>query len=554
MHALLQSRKGRATINKERTIAVIDCETDPFGLKDRKGRNIVPEPFVWGFYDGTRFVHFWGEDCTRQLMNFLYDLDVAHIIYAHNGGKFDFHFQLDYFETERLMIINGRIVKWQYRQHELRDSWAILPIPLSRYKKDKFSYRRMRREYRERYREKIVKYLGNDCRYLHELVTEFVAEFGPKLTIGSASMEQFETFHDCDRLSEHLDQDYRPFYFGGRCQAFEKGTQLGRFQVYDVNSMYPFVMKTYPHPTSAVAEVVREPDPSKPSLIQVTGTSLGAFGAKDPHGGLSFRHASGRFYVTSHEFFAALRLGLFKIDRIEKVLQFEGETFGAFVDHFYEKRQKAGREGRKAHKEFYKLILNSSYGKQGTNCAEFDKWVLVPSGEWPDDFADYQAEYKLGYEGKVLDMYHRPDPKRFGYFNVATAASITGAARAVLLEGIARATRPVYCDTDSIICEHLAQLQGSLLSDTELGAWKLEAKGERISLGGKKLYALYERDETRPSGWRCVKSASKGVKLSPEEISLVADGGSVIWESKAPTFSVRRTDARYVKRRVKNTL
>ena len=67
-------------------IAVIDFETDPF-LYDR-----VPEPFSAGFYDGETYIDFWGDDCADQLICYLESRKDNLIIYAHNGGKFDFYY------------------------------------------------------------------------------------------------------------------------------------------------------------------------------------------------------------------------------------------------------------------------------------------------------------------------------------------------------------------------------------------------------------------------------------------------------------------------------
>ena len=41
----------------------------------------------------------------------------------------------------------------------------------------------------------------------------------------------------------------RAIVFGGRVECFETGVIEGDFSVFDVNSMYPFCMKTTQHPT-----------------------------------------------------------------------------------------------------------------------------------------------------------------------------------------------------------------------------------------------------------------------------------------------------------------
>jgi hypothetical protein len=71
---------------------------------------------------------------------------------------------------------------------------------------------------------------------------------------------------------------------------------------------------------------------------------------------------------------------------------------------------------------------------------------------------------------------------------------------------------------------------------SKLGAWKLEAEGNCLDIAGRKLYALWQDNE-------CIKSASKGVRITPEEIRQVALGGKVQYVRDAPTFHLGgRTD------------
>ena len=108
-------------MSDQKRLAVIDLETDPFEY----GK--IPQPFAAGFYSDQTYEQFWGDDCVEQLMYFLHDLKESHLIYAHNGGKFDFLYMLQYFH-QKINLINGRIVKGNIWRHEMRDSYAALPI------------------------------------------------------------------------------------------------------------------------------------------------------------------------------------------------------------------------------------------------------------------------------------------------------------------------------------------------------------------------------------------------------------------------------------------
>jgi hypothetical protein len=128
-----------------------------------------------------------------------------------------------------------------------------------------------------------------------------------------------------------------------------------------------------------------------------------------------------------------------------------------------------------------------------------------------------------------------------GFFDVATAASITGASRAELLRAIAGATRPVYCDTDSLICEDIA----ADIHATKLGAWKIEETADLVAIAGKKMYACRRAGEY-------VKWASKGVKIDPQTILDIAAGHVHTHMRESPSYTLKRL-AHFINRQVKAT-
>ena len=112
------------------------------------------------------------------------------------------------------------------------------------------------------------------------------------------------------------------------------------------------------------------------------------------------------------------------------------------------------------------------------------------------------------------------------YSNIATGASITGAARSVLMRGVHNSVDAMYCDTDSIICR---EMRNTEIDAADLGAWKLEKTGNSLAIAGRKMYALFN-DST------CVKYACKGVRITPEDIIKAASGEVITYERDAPTY------------------
>jgi len=507
--------------------AVADFETDPF-LHGRK-----PEPFSCGFYDGDEYIEFWGKDCAKEMMAYISKLKRPRRIYMHNGGKFDFFYIIEYLENP-IRIINGRIVSAKFGKHELRDSYAIIPVPLKAYEKDDIAYWKFEARCREKYKSEILDYLKKDCLYLYDLVSAFVKRFGPKLTIGGTAISTLETMHDFPHGNQEHDQDFRQFYFGGRVEAFKIGRFKGKFKVYDVNSMYPHAMRNFDHPIGQ--QYIRTNNfkmssngeikgfEGAPYFVTVEGHNYGAFPTRDKNG-LDFNVPFGVFNVTSHEMRVALKHGLFKPTKLieARIPQFYGR-FKKYVDTFYAEKVASKEKGDKVNEIFAKLLLNSAYGKFAQDPTNYNDWLILPYGQWPDS-----DEWVL-YESHELVSIFKKAVERFSYYDVCIAASITGAARAILLDAIASSEDVYYCDTDSIIC---GGRFGAFVDAGKLGAWKLEADLYSIAIAGKKLYAGRGVDT---KGRPIEKIASKGIKATALQIEKMAGGATITWKSQAPNF------------------
>ena len=496
-------------------ILIFDCETDPF-LHGRK-----PAPFLAGYFDGVQFVQFWGDDCMAQFCDYIRDQPKA-IIYAHNGGKFDFFFFP--WPLDNPKIINGRIAKATHGNHELRDSYCILPFALSKFEKTKIDYSVMERDEREKHKPEIMQYHRDDLLNTWEMVTAFRERFGNKLTVAGAAINELNKIHPIERKDENHDAVFRPYLFGGRVEAIRAGNHPGKWKVYDVNSMYPFCMKEFSHPLGREYEFTTDKNKllrsKAPGFAILDCFSGGAFPIREGFK-LQFPHRHDIYYVTLHEFRTAHELGLVKnVNVLSGHLAKEYGSFGAFVDKFVSEKIAAKISGDKLGEIFAKLMLNSAYGKLAAN---------------PENYYDYQfilesENIPFGWEidedhGWML-VIRRPSTIRFNsYYDVATGASITGAARSILLRAIHTAREAIYCDTDSIICKSL----GGIVSDTALGQWKLEAQGDNAFIVGRKCYAITQNGEI-------VKSASKGVQMQGKDFLALLKNGEYKYIRDAPNF------------------
>jgi hypothetical protein len=519
---------------KSRRLATLDFETDPF----KHGRTI--RPFLWGFYDGVDFEYRWQDDktCAQTLVNYLGTLPEKFLIYAHNGGKFDFLFLLKWMDDDP-KIISGRVVECKIGGHILRDSYAILPVKLGNAaKKLDIEISKLEAGRRDRHRAEIIDYLRQDCIGLHGAVAGFRARFGNSLTMAGAAMKRLKASVEratrqpwtetLQRLPMARDVEFRRWYYGGRVDCFENGLIKADMQVRDVNSMYPYVMKVYQHPTGRDF-VNQSAIDDRTDFALVDAYSNRALPHRADNGSLSFPVGRGIFYATGHELRAGIELGKIRIFRVITALRCTVKiNFASFVDEYYALRMAAREAGDDEAVLHFKLVLNSGYGRFALDPERLYDWLVV--GNDVSAFMRLSGDgYQIGFEGPHVTLWRRPVDeftKARAIMNVATGASITGAARAELLRGIARADRPIYCDTDSLVCRSLDLPGGS-----DLGAWKHEAEADEAAIAGKKLYALF-------AGGEAVKMASKGVRLTAAQIRDVAQGATVRWFADAPTFNV----------------
>lgn len=512
---------------KRRDFAVCDCETDPFVF----GR--IPKPFIWGFYDGQNYLEF---EKTDNFIDYVQSRPL--ILYAHNGGKFDWHFIIDQIPNKtEILIINGRIARFKIGLCEFRDSYNILPIPLGDFQKDKIDYALFEENVRSKHMDEIKAYLKSDCKYLFDLINAFRKSYSLNITLASACMRKWGEISKAKPETStkgHFNK-FSPWYFGGRVQVFKSGIIEKPFKLYDINSAYPYAM-TFSHPSGKLDKIDDcEPKINPELAFYIVDSPASGFFPVRSKTGLKFPNDGEikTFYVTGYEYVTAKRL---KIPmKIKRVYTFKNKiNFTPYVNHFFHLKAKAKAENNKAEYLFSKLFMNSLYGKYGSNPQNYKEHILAEEWEKIDTFEPYSF---LG--GKMLFSRPTPDDKQ-RFYNVVVAASITGFVRAYLFEQILKSKNVWYCDTDSIICEG-----GKFPTGEKLGEWTCEGKGTTGAIAGRKLYAIKLENK-----W---KIASKGVKFTKNDIFKIARGGEITYHNPAPTFSVKN-GVNFVSRKIRKTV
>jgi hypothetical protein len=538
-----------------------DIETDPFSIGE------LPKAFAAGVLTPAGdYREFWGRNCTALAVAFM----MAHPgrYYAHNGGRFDLDYVLKCgaleFEETDIVRIGGRCVKLTLGGLDLRDSFSLLPVSLAKLEtgKKQIAIEKMHRTKRKKYKREILEYLRADCFSLAKALQGFFDRFGDSLTLAAAawSVARHQFGIKTDSLSPEEDEELRRFYFGGRVQCFESGRIEGPLELFDINSAYPFAMLSGHFAGLGWRTEKRIPRTPGPWFVEFVGEATGLPWSDD--GTLSFAGRRGTFFATGWEFHAAR----VKVEG-EPLVYRPDETisFGPYIDHFFAEKAAAKERGDSTAELFAKLMLNALYGKYGQNPAKYVESILVPL----EDACDVD-EWEVVYENETAGyaIAERPipfDKLRWSYKHVGVSASITGFVRAMLSREIDRCKRPVYCDTDSILCGKFRGETGK-----KLGQWKKEGDVDLAFVAGKKMYALHLADNpwtvkkkkaddvfvagkgwTGRDGW---KMATKGIgrEMTVEDMIKISEGGTVEIARAAPTFSIKN-EPRFIKRKVRKT-
>lgn len=320
-------------------------------------------------------------------------------------------------------------------------------------------------------------YVHRDTEILYLFVEGFQekvnAELGLSLspTIGKMALQAFRR--------NFLDRDYIPFndeicsnaYYGGRCELFNKGEVNGQINYVDINSMYPSVMlKEYPDTNTIrpIYDIDTTFGVSKVTIQIPKSLYVGPLPYRDDKLIYPVGTITGTW--TNHEIRHAL-------DRGCKILKFHDgmgtdsgvKPFKEFVEYYYDKRLNHKNEFEKV---FYKLLLNSSYGKY----FQHNDYVECRSEQMSvkeQKFTGAKLQKLLG----PLWFYEMPMREPPPTANYIWGCYVTSYARINLEEILTEVHHNgtlLYCDTDS--CIYLADKRTPKLwmDEKKLGALKLE--------------------------------------------------------------------------------
>lgn len=368
------------------------------------------------------------------------------------------------------------------------------------------------------YEKELNEYLRNDCISLYEIMKTLIklsnlplGEFLKCPTTASLAMKVFQFNYEEDyeratstnylgKWGSFTESVVRDAYYGGRTEVFQPILKGGYH--YDVNSLYPYVMKVNKipfgqarhHEGEKAENVFRywlnyrqgggflEVDIYIPENIHIP--PLPAKREKK----LMFPVGKLHGVWTFEEIELALEVGC-KIEQIYQCIYFEKTDF--IFKRFVEKYEKIKNESEGAKRTFAKLMQNSLYGKFGMK--RIRETLLPASHKTKCEEKGYTyVEYTHPFMDE--EFIEAKIPSYAKYIQPHVAAYVTSHARILLYKGLIAQHKKgevAYCDTDSVACSET--FDPEMVHSKEYGKWKLESVLEEGIFIQPKTY--YERSK-----------------------------------------------------------
>lgn len=413
---------------------------------------------------------------------------------------------------------------------EFNDSLKIIPFPVKTIakafnlpmEKEKIDYGNYI------VNEDTLKYVFNDVKIVALALRQLKENGFCGMTAASSAYKWYmSTMTGTDILFPDLSEDmlieWRDAYRGGRSQVnpMWAGQVLKGVSRYDVNSMYPSIMRNCWLPIGVPKKI----DKRNTYRFEMYKVSI-MFTLKEGHlptllkKNVMFAQQS---YYTDTDGIETLYISSIDYELLERhydidYVVFEemwgfntsNELFREYIDYWYDVKSK----NTGAMKQLAKLMLNSLYGKFGSNPLGKNK---IP---------------ELDEDGSLKFKTTEEQPRKKYYLFIAIA--IVSYAHKLIDDAIVNTgiENFVYCDTDSV--HTLGKLDEHLIDQKKLGLFKLEAVETKSKYVRQKTYVYSQQEE---DGQEHIYITCAGMNDASKIYALNTYGDDIFDEFK-PGFTV----------------
>lgn len=483
---------------------VADFETTVYETYQLEGRTRV---WLWAIAMPNGKPLVWGETI-EEFFDTLKDYN-AFDIYFHNlrfdgsfiinyllENNFEFVDKIEKTDTKKFSALITDTGAWYVIEVALStrchikfiDSLKLLPFSVDKIAKDfGFEEQKLKIDYSDyTINPHTIEYVYHDVIIVAKALSEIKLQGINKLTIASSAYHYYKGMSGrlfnqyFPRLTDEMLTDYRKAYRGGRSQVNPLHARkiLNAVKRYDINSMYPHIMRNCPLPYGLPVPIKeRHTYDFELYKVNISFTlKVGHLPTLLKKGDMTLDDT---YYICTEDI-EEIYISSLDYDLLEKHYDIQYVEFvemwgfncavGLFkkyIDYWYE--IKCSSKGAK--KVLAKLMLNSLYGKFGTKPKCDSKKPML-------------SEDGLEFE--------RIEDDGFKAYYLPVAIAITSWAH-VLIDDAICATgydKFVYCDTDSV--HTLGELPAEMISQTQLGKFKLEAVEEVSKYVRQKTYVYGE--------------------------------------------------------------
>jgi hypothetical protein len=353
-------------------------------------------------------------------------------------------------------------------------------------------------------------YLKNDCVIMGEALHIQHSQGLERMTVGGDALFHYKTlvgknfkkwFPNTLDSKGMMFLDLKLFYRGGftYVKPSEAGKEIGQGMTYDVNSLYPSVMKNellpYGQPIFFNGKYNEEYKDIYPLYCQ---TIVVEFTLKKNH--IPFVNDKTGYMMKTIDYlketkpFQPLTLFLTNIElelfyehyniieiRYNGGYMFQGANgmFDQYIDYWMERKEEASKTDNAGLRQISKLMLNSLYGKFGKNIFMGGKIPVLD-----------EEQNKVVYQDKPVTI------EKGVYMPIAIF--VTSYARHKMISSAQSVyDRFIYCDTDSLHIHGTKEPDTIEIDKYKLGAWKYEGTFKKARFLRAKAYIHYYREDKK---------------------------------------------------------
>lgn len=424
---------------------------------------------IINFFDGNKHTTFTGDNCRYKAWGFLYGLKRetiwgVNIPYDLNNVFGPWLKQLMTLQYVRSQFMRGTMKGASVTFFDTLRHWAASVEEMGKV----IGVPKLSMPHSGCTCDDCVEYCRRDTeipwRFVSEMLSRYesLGLFTIRSTLPSMALQLFKQFYTKEfiEVDSYILRLMRKAYYGGRVEVYRTGEITGRINHYDVNSLFPSVMRENVFPDTDSLYLTEKPDFNREGIFEgmvyIPYNNFPSLPVRDEE--LIF--PIGQVYGSwPYPEMRRLIEDGGRVVSCRQAVEFEEteEPFKNYVEFCYRKRKEASN---KLDDTFWKLMLNSLYGKFG--------------------------------QGADLEVIHNGEAKTINakakHANVVWSAYVTSYARLRLLDYLRSCESCFYTDTDSLFTFD------DLPVSEELGALKLEGVYKYTWFKGNKLYCVESDD------------------------------------------------------------